>query len=300
MHHRTTGEKIFNCINIAILSLIALATMYPLLNVLAISLNQGLDSAYDSSLIFPRKFTLDNFILALRYPNIVNAFGISVARTLSGVTIHILTITLAAYALSKKDLVFRKAFITFLIIPTFLNPGLIPNYINMHNLGLINNFLVYILPGAFSFFNCLIIRTYIQGLPAELEESAVMDGASYWRVFASIIFPMTMPSIAAITLFSAVGAWNDWMTSLIYIPTKPELHTLQYLLQRVLKENEAVTNIMNSHDLYLYTEQQRQNTTTELSVRMAVLVITVVPIVLVYPFLQKYFTQGMLVGAVKG
>lgn len=300
MLYRSRGEKVFNVINIIIMTLIAGVTLYPFLNVLAISFNEGLDTVIDSSLIFPRKFTLQNFLMAIRYPNFIRAFWISVARTVLGVTISILTVTLAAYALSKKNLIFRNIIITFLIIPRFINPGLIPNYINMHNLGLINNFLVYVLPGAFSFYSCLIIRTYIQGLPAEMEESAVIDGASYWKVFIKIIFPMSMPCIAAITLFSAVGGWNDWMTSLIYVPTRYDLHTLQYLLQRILKESQTITEIMNINDLELYNEKHKFNTTTELSIRMAALVITVTPIIVVYPMLQKHFAKGLLLGAVKG
>lgn len=298
MIKQTLGDRIFNLCNLAIMIFLAVITLYPFLNVAAISFNEGIDTTINSSLIFPRKFTLENYMVAFKYPALKGAAAISMSRTVLGTLVHMLVVTLAAYALSKKDLLFRKSILTFYLLPTFINAGIVPYYINLYNLGLINNFLVYIFPVAFSFYDFLIIRTYIQGLPVELEESAIIDGASFSRIFLRIIIPMSIPAIAAITLFHAVYQWNEWFSSMVYV-SDSKLFTLQYLLQSILKEAQEISQVMSASD-YEFRNIERVKTTTETSVRMAVLMISTVPILIVYPFIQKYFAQGMMLGAIKG
>jgi putative aldouronate transport system permease protein len=208
---------------------------------------------------------------------------------------------MAAYVMTKKDFVLRVPILILFIIPMFIGGGLIPSYININNLKLRNNFLVYILPGGFSFYNLIIIRAYMLGLPKEVEESAFIDGAGFWTVLIRLIAPMSVPSIAAISLFTAVGQWNDWFTTMIYISDE-RLLTLQYLLQNILQEANRIREMMNSQlyqNLGLNMVESKV-TFTPTSIRMAILMISTVPILAVYPFVQKYFTKGITLGAVKG
>jgi putative aldouronate transport system permease protein len=292
------SEKMFNFVNISIMLGLCIVTLYPFLNVLAHAFNDGADSARGGITVFPRVFTLENIRTVLQNRELMQAAMITVARTLTGTFLNIMVTALAAYSLSKKDLLGRSVILVFFTLPMFIGGTLVSNFIIMHNLKLLNNFLVYIIPGAFSFFNMIVMRTYFYTIPDSLEESAKIDGASDFRIFMQIMLPLSVPMLAALSLFVGVGHWNDFFTNLLYVYNQ-KLNTLQFILMRIVREQNMMSFL---DDLKNYRpgrvgEKVRQMTPE--AIRSATITITVFPIVIIYPFLQKYFIKGMMIGAVK-
>ncbi|MEG6613579.1 carbohydrate ABC transporter permease [Pseudoclostridium thermosuccinogenes] len=302
MKHTSTRYKIFRVFNVLFMLVIIVITLFPYLHVLAKSLNEGIDASRGGITIFPRVFTWDNYKTVLGDRNIFNAATITIARVVIGTLLSLIVQYCAAYVMAKKDFIGKTVLLLFLIIPNFINAGLIPTFMLYHRLGLINNFLVYILPGLFSFYNMIIIRTYIKStIPDSLEESAKMDGANEITVLLRIFLPLSKPILATVSLWVAVGLWNDWITTLYYV-TRNRLFTLQYMLMRVIRESEAVLNMIaeavkEGRDM---NDLQQQIKTTPESLISAQIIITSVPIILVYPFFQKYFVKGVMIGAIKG
>ncbi len=292
---RSKGEKIFNVFNIGMLVFICCITLYPFINIAAIAFNNGIDTMRGGITIFPRMFTMENFRVALNYSTIRSSILVSVSRSILGTIYHIFAVTAAAYALTKNTLPYRKPILIYLFIPMFMHAGLVPFYINISNLGLINNYLVYILPAGFSFYHCIIVRTYMKTISNSLEESALIDGANYITIFFKIIVPLSLPAIAAISIFHAVYLWNDFWTTLLFISNK-KLYTLQFTLRQVLRGN--TTQEILSYGDFIQRQSEKRQVTTK-SLQMAILMVTVIPIVCVYPFLQKYFVKGVMIGGVK-
>lgn len=290
---RTKGEKTFDIINIVLMALFCLMIIYPVWNTVVISLNDATDAMMGGLYWWPRKFSLESYKTVLETPGIFKAFGVTVGKTVIGVITHVLFTAMVAYGLSKRDLVGRKLYLTVGVITMFFNGGLIPNYLLIRNLGLLDNFMVYIIPALFSFFDLIIFQSFFRELPASLEESAFIDGANEFQIFLKIILPLSMPVMATIALFNGVYQWNDFFTGIIYI-NNPDLQPIQTFLYKVIVQNSssqmlsampaAVTNLAK---------------TTSESIKLATMVIATLPIVLVYPFLQKYFVKGMLLGSVK-
>lgn len=277
------------------LFLLCVVCLYPFLNQLAISFNEGRDSAQGGITIFPRKPTLENYKTLFNDPGYVGAAVITISRSIIATVLHILVIFSAAYALTRKGLRGRKLITTILALPMYLQAGLIPMYILYRNLGLINNYWVYILPFCFSFYNMVIVRSFIQEIPEALEESALIDGANEIKILFKVILPLSFPVLATIALWSLVGQWNDWTTTLYYVTNK-ELYPLQYVMMRVIKQGEQIRN-----QAYLEgTGVDLSVKTTSESVKAAMIIATSAPIIAVYPFLQKYFVKGVTIGAVKG
>ncbi|AEE97828.1 carbohydrate ABC transporter permease [Mahella australiensis] len=298
MTYTSTGYKIFKCINIILMIIVAVVMIFPYLNVLANAFNDGLDTAMGGITIFPRKPTLENFRVLLSDNSLTRAAVISVLRVLSGTVVALFVQFTAAYVFTKKDLWGRNGLLMFLIIPMFFNGGLIPQYLLYSKIGLLNNFLVYILPTAFSFYNMIIIRTYLNTIPDSLKESARLDGANEFVILARIILPLSMPIVATITLWTAVAHWNDWTTTLYFV-TKTRLYTLQYILMQLLKESERIAKMMQeAQEMGLNVNNVQIRSTPE-AIKAAQVVITTLPIIIVYPFLQKYFIKGVMIGAVK-
>lgn len=294
---RSLGEKIFAVVNTIIMVLICVVSVYPYLNQLALSLNDGMDAISGGITIFPREFTFENYRTVFSDPSFLAAAKISVLRVILATLLGLLVTYAAAYGLTRRGLPYRKQLTLFLMLPSYIPVGTIPTYINMKNLGLINNFWVYILPGLFAFYNMVIIRSYLQELPPEMEESAKIDGANDLIIMFRIIFPMTLPVVACVALWISVGAWNDWTTTLTYI-TDRELHTLQYLMMRLVKEAE-LANSMSMQQAMSKGQEVKAKVTGD-TVKAATLIVTTLPILMVYPFLQKYFIKGINIGAVKG
>lgn len=289
--------KTFLAVNAIVLIFISALMIYPYLNQLAIALNDGNDSALGGITIFPRKFTLINFQTILSDPSVGKATLVSVLRTVLNVVIHLFVTFSAAYALTRRNLRGRSVINKVFMLTMYINAGTIPTYILYRYLGLINNFWVYVLPYSFSFYNMIIMRSFIQELPIALEESALLDGANELVIMLRIIVPLSKPVLATIALWVAVGQWNDYSSTLMYVTDK-NLFSLQYLMLRIIKQGEALKQIGLDQAMGADTVAATAQTTSE-SIKAAMLIVSTVPILCIYPFLQKYFVKGVTLGAVK-
>ena len=300
MKDRTVGFRIFNAFNITLMILLSITFLFPFINVLAKAFNDGADASRGGVWLWPRKFSTFNFEALLSQDDLFYASYISIARVLIGVLLSLFVTFGAGYALSIKGWRGRGAFQLIMLIPMYIGGGFIPYYLLLSSLGLINNFLVYVLPGAFSYFSAVMVRVYItSNIPSSLEESAKIDGANDFRILFRIILPLCAPIIATICLFRAVGLWNDWTTTLIYADKK-SLHTLQYKLALILRENQAIQQMIQE------TIRKGQSIkdipmpkTTPEALRSALMIIVTAPIIITYPLLQRYFIKGAVIGAVK-
>ena len=296
----TPGEFIFDVFNHILLFLIAFITLYPFWYVTILSLNNGRDAMMGGIWFFPRKFTLDNYIFVLSNPRIHSAYLVTIARTLVGTALTLIVCILTAYSLSKRNLRGRNIFLTIYLVPMFIGGTMASTYLTYGWLGLNDTFWVYVIPGCFSFFYMVIIRTFIYGLPPSLDESAKIDGAGPFRILVSIVLPLCTPVIATVGLYAGVGHWLDFGTNLYYVRFNQNLMVLQYLLYQVIR-NERMEAM---GDAALIASGGKSaggmsHTTTSESIRMATLMVTTLPILLVYPFVQKYFVKGMMLGALK-
>ncbi|WP_168120376.1 carbohydrate ABC transporter permease [Paenibacillus sp. HB172176] len=298
MKNQHAGYRIFTICNYLFIGLLALAALYPYLNTLAVALNDGNDSMLGGITVYPRMPTLGNFATLLKDSTIIQAMIVSVSQTVLGTLFALIVQFSAGYALTKRRLVGRNAILLFFIVPMFLNGGLIPTYLLYSKLHLLNNFLVYILPSAFSFFNVIIIRTYLYTIPASLEESAKIDGASELSILWRIILPLSRPILATIALWTAVTHWNDW-TSTLYFVTSGDLQTLQFKLMQMIKESQMIAQLIQEAQQRGETNLNHIVHVTPEAIRAAQVVITTIPIILVYPFLQKHFIKGVMIGSVK-
>ena len=295
---RSLGERVFNVFNVVFMLLLSAIMIYPYINQVAISFNEGMDTALGGITIFPRRFTMQNYTAVFADSSIWNGALVSVTRVLLEVVLSIAVVFIAAFGLTRKNLPYRRGLTFFLMIPAYVSAGVIPVYIIYRYLGLINSYWVYIVPRLFVFYNMVIVRSFLQELPESLEESAKIDGAGDFCIMAKIAFPLSKAVIATIALWIAVGSWNDWTTTLYYI-TKPELYPLQYIMMRLIKESEVVQKMAAEAAMTGGTSTVAFIPTSE-SIKAATLIVTTLPIILVYPFVQKYFVTGVMVGAVKG
>lgn len=285
----------FDIVLIVIMILVAIITIYPFLNVLAVSFNDANDTVKGGIHILPRKFTWQNYKeIFSGTSKLTHGFIISVLRTVVGTGVGVIASAMVAYTLSRRDFMFNKAVAVLFVLTMYVGGGLIPEYMLIRNLGLVNKFAVYILPGLISAFNVIIIRSFIDGLPEALQESAKIDGANDIIIFFKIILPLCVPVIATVSLFIAVGQWNSWFDTYLYAKSNDGLTTLQYELMKVM-DNASASAKVDPHSLTARTVNSNPE-----SIKMAITMVTTVPILLVYPFLQKYFVSGMTIGAVKG
>jgi len=294
----STGYKIFNIFNILLMIFLCAIMIYPYLNQVAISFNEGVDTARGGIGIFPRRFTLENYATILKDSGISTSALVSVSRTILNLVFSLIATFSAAFALTRQDLKGKKGITLYFVVTMYISAGTIPLYILYRYLGLINNFWVYVAPYLFSVYNMLIFRSFISGLPKSLEESALLDGANEIYIMFKIIMPLSKPVLATVALWVAVAQWNDYMTTLYYITDK-NLFTLQYQMIRIIKQGETIRQqalemAMNGG------EDAIQSKVTSEAVKSAMLIITTIPIICLYPFLQKYFVKGVTLGAVKG
>lgn len=290
--NKSFTEKLFEPINIVLLVLLAILTFYPFYYIAIYSLSDP-TKALSGVYLLPRGFTLQNYITILSRNNIAHAALISVLRSIIVTTLTVICSSLFAFGVTKELLPLRKFMYRGLVISMYVSSGLIPWYVTMKALHLKNNFLLYVLPNIVVAFFIILIKTYFEQLPKELEESAMIDGASYFTIFWKIIMPISKPILATVAIFQAVNQWNAW-TDNLYLCTSPKLQTLQLLLLNFLREQSSVAYAMDSNAM----KQAVKLTPT--SIRMTVTVIVILPIFLLYPFMQKYFLKGIMLGAVKG
>ena len=288
---RSREDWIIDGIIYVVSILILFLTVYPFYYVFMLSFNEGVDASLGGIYWFPRKFTLSNYTGFFDDMKWVRALLVSVLRTGIGTVLGVGFTALVAYAFSFKNLVGRKVYMTFVIICMYFSGGIIPYYAVLRSLHLIDSFAVYVIPGMLSLFYVAIGRTFFEDIPPSLRESAKIDGAGELKIFAKIILPISKPFLATVALFVGVGHWNNWYDSTFFIKDKT-LRTLPYLLMEVI--NQFKTTSSNMHVASL-----RATTTTSLSVQLSAMVVSVLPIIFTYPFLQKYFVNGMMVGAVK-
>ncbi len=291
------SDIVFNIINYTFFALFTLSCFFPFyyLFINTISSNDLVRAGRIN--FYPIGINFSNYIAMLQVNDLGNAFLVSVSRTLIGTFLMVLASALAGYLVTKREMWHRKLWYRFLVITMYFNAGIIPVYLNFLMLGLTDNYLVYILPGIVAPYNIILVKTYIESIPAELEESAYIDGAGFMTVFRKIVFPLCKPILATITIFGAVGHWNSFTDSLIYMQNSPKLYTLQHRLYVYLNSSSNLDSIMNNTTAASAAMQQQMNMKV---IKYTVSMVTIIPILLVYPFLQKYFEKGIMLGAVKG
>lgn len=287
---KKTGVKegrMFYALNTALLLLFTLIIIIPIWNVVvtSISLEQSTDG---SLMLWPRGVSFENYRRVFNNDAVVNAFMVSVARTVIGATSHVLFCAIMAYALSKKHLIGRNIYTRMGVLTMYVGGGMIPTYLLIRSLGLLNSFWVYIIPGLLSYYDVVILMNFFRDIPVSLEEAARIDGANDWKIFFKIYLPLSKPVLATVMLFSAVGHWNDFMTTKLYI-TNRALYPLQMLVYNIVVESQ-----LSSLD---YVGGMVE--TSARGVQLATIIVTTIPILLAYPLLQKYFISGMMQGAVK-
>lgn len=292
------GEKVGQTVIVVLLSLLCLSVIYPFLYMLAISLNEGADAARGGVYLWPRSFTLINYEIVLGNEVIRGAYLITIARTIIGTIFGMFVTLIAAYGLSYRGLPLRKGILAYVLITILFSGGLVPLYIQLFNLGLTNTFLVYIIPAAFSAWNMFVMLKFLQGIPEALIESAELDGAGPVRILFQIIMPLSKPMLAALGLFTAVGHWNDWFAGAFYVSDQ-SLIPVQTFLQQLLNASD-LSAVMGSNNNQEALARGSQQNITLMSIKMAVVMVSALPILCVYPFLQKYFVKGVLIGSVKG
>lgn len=288
----STANVSFVIINSIVLVLFCVITLYPILNTLAVSLNEGYDALKGGIYLLPRRFTWENYYKVFTKDNLVTSVTVSFARTIIGTVLQMFVTALLAYVLSRKEFLFKNQLSLFYVLTMYVNGGLVPTLLLFKGLNLTNNFWVYIIPGAISAFNMIVIRTYMNGLPDSFVESAQVDGAGHMKIFFRIILPLCKPVMATVALFIAVFQWNSWFDCMIYNMNRPDLTTMQFELQKLLS---SVSMQVGSSSMM----QNAADAVTPVSIRSASAIITALPIVVLYPLLQRYFVTGMMIGGVK-
>lgn len=276
----------------ALVVLLTFVFIFPFYVIIVCAFNEPTDLMTGYPMFWPRIFSTANFSTIFNSAILGRAAFLSVARTVLGTIVSVLGCSMTAYVLSREGLPGKKFLNNFFLIIMFFGGGLVPTYIMLNNYGLINNFLVFILPSIVSVYYVLIIKSYYVGIPPSVEEAAIIDGCNDVQVFFRIIMPMAVPVLAAIAVYSAVGHWNSWWDNYIYA-NKQSLTTLQLLLVRLIKESDTTT-LMSGSAFAQVTQL------SPFGVRMAATVIVTVPILVAYPFFQRYFISGITIGAVKG
>ncbi|MDR0784592.1 MAG: carbohydrate ABC transporter permease [Treponema sp.] len=302
MNYYTTSrleEKIFTIVNVLIMLIIGAVTLYPFWNTIAVSFNNATDTTRGGVTLWPRVFSTQNYKAVFSSGTIYHAFYISVLRTVIQTVTGVFFTSMLAFALSRKEFVLRKPFTIIIIVSMYINAGLIPAYFLMRSLHLINTFWVYVVPGMISAFNFVVIRTYMNSLPESIIESARIDGCGDFVIFMRIILPLCLPVLATIALFVAVGAWNSWFDTMIYNSGRANLHTLQYKLMEYLQSSQSQAKSAAAIGAMGMNQDAANSMVTPVSIRAAITVVAALPILAVYPFLQRYFVVGLNVGGVK-
>ncbi len=285
----TTGDVVITVFMV----LICFLAVYPVWYTIIISFNNSEDTLRGGVYWFPRVFTLESYRAVFQDKSIVNAFGVTILKTLIGTFTSVFFTSMVAYSFSKSHIMGNKVYLVIGTITMFFNGGLIPQFILYKNMGLYDNFMVYILPAMFSFYNMIIFMSFFRELPASLEESAKLDGANDILIFVRIILPVSLPVLATIALFNGVGQWNDYFTGVMFI-NRSTLQPIQTFLYRIVASASASKSVVAMPAGIAAQQVSSQ------SVRLATMVVTTVPIVCVYPFLQKYFVKGIMIGSIKG
>lgn len=286
----TLGERLFYAFVILCMLAVLVITLYPFVYVISMSLSSAVHVIRQDVWLLPKGLTFDSYVRVINEPGLWRAYGNTVLYTAVGTAVNVLMTVMMAYPLSKQNFKGRSVLSVIINITMFFNAGMIPNFLLIRALGLYDNRLVMIIPGAISVYNMIIARTFFSGLPASLEESASLDGANNVTILTRIIIPISMPVIAVLTLFYAVGHWNAYFTALLYLPDQAK-QPLQMFLVRLLVQNQQLMADGVGDAL--------QQAISAMQIKYATIIVVIFPILLVYPFLQRYFVQGVMVGAIK-
>lgn len=300
MMKRTTEDIVIDVIVFIIMITVFIATVYPFYYCLVISFNEGIDASRGGIFLWPRKFTLENYKAVFSNEQLLSGFGVTIARTIIGTVLSLFFTGLFAYSLSHKNLLFKNIYITLMIIAMYFSGGLIPYFVLLKHLRLLNTFWVYIIPSLLSSFNAIIMMSFFREIPNELEESARIDGANDLTIFFRIIFPVSSPVFATVALFNGVGHWNNWFDAAFFVNNR-KLKTAAFMLMELI--NQA--NLTAVQQGVAVSEAERSatyatQTFTAETIRMSTMIVVVVPIICVYPFLQRYFVKGIMIGSIKG
>ncbi|MEJ9218078.1 carbohydrate ABC transporter permease [Paenibacillus glucanolyticus] len=294
MQIESRGDRIFNLIKYTVLILVTIIVMYPLVFVLSASFSDPQTVLRGEMLLWPKGVNLNSYVKIFQNKDIISGFTNTLVYTSLGTFINLAMTILAAYPLSRKDFVGRNAIMAMLVFTMFFSGGLIPTYLLIKNLGMLNTLWVMIIPNAVSIWNIIIMRTFFQqSIPGELQEAATIDGCSNIKILTRIILPLSMPIIAVTILFYAVGHWNAFFNALLYLSDKDKF-PLQLILREILIQGQ--TNDMVKMSTESAIKQQREVE----GIKYAVLVVANIPVLALYPFLQRYFVKGVMIGAIKG
>jgi putative aldouronate transport system permease protein len=290
--NRKSGELIFDWGNVLVMLFICFITIYPIWYVLVNSFNDGTDAMRGGIYWYPRVFSLESYSAVFQSGGLMLAMGITIAKTLLGTVLHVLFTAMVAYAFSRKELIGRKLYMYMGTITLFFGGGLIPSYLLIRDLHLLDTFLVYIIPAMFSFFDLIIFLSFFREIPEGMEEAAKIDGANDLKIFYRIVLPVSMPVLATIAVFHGVYQWNDYFTAVIFT-NNVDLQPIQTFLYRIvaLSGSNQIASVVPDNIVRKVTSQ---------SVKLATMIVTTAPIVVVYPFLQKYFVKGFMIGSIKG
>jgi putative aldouronate transport system permease protein len=291
---KTVEDRVIDIAVFFILAAVFFVTAYPFYLSIVLSFNDGLDAARGGIYLWPRRFTLDNYRAFFTDEKWILGFGVTALRTLIGTVVTTLFTSMVAYGLSYEKLIGKKLYMKIAVFCLYFSGGLIPYYMVLNALGLLNKFLVYIIPSGLNLFYAIVAVSFFRTLPFELHESATIDGAGELKIFFRIILPVSKPLLATIAIFTGVGHWSSWFDSAFFVQNK-NLRTLGYLLMEVINRSNftgasATTAAMAA----------AHSTLTPLAIQVTAMVISVFPIMVIYPFLQKYFVTGLTLGAVKG
>ncbi|MBM7565778.1 carbohydrate ABC transporter permease [Paenibacillus sacheonensis] len=292
---KSYSDRIYLTCVYVFLTFVFAITFYPFWNILVLSLNSADDSVRGGIYLWPRAINFDSYKQILQDAEILNGLKVTVLRTLIGTPLALAVISLLAFALSKRDLVYGRTITLFFIFTMYFGGGLIPYYMILKNVHLIDSFMVYIFPNLMNVFFVIIVRTFMQELPLEVEESAKMDGANDVQIYWRIILPICVPVLVTIGLFSAINHWNSWFDSYVFT-YKPNLKTLQAVLVKILNQYQTESFTSSANQM---ADSAKRNAVSSDTIRMAATMVATLPIIMVYPFLQRYFVKGMTLGAVK-
>ena len=285
------GERVIDICSYVIISIFVILCFLPFYYLMICTISDNEMVEYGKVLLLPVGIHFENYVEVFKIQNLLNAAWISVLKTFIGTGVMVLMTSYAAYFFTKTEMWGRKFWYRFCVITMYFSTGLIPHYLTNKMLGLTNNFLIYVVPGCIAVYNMVLIKTSIEAMPASLEESAYLDGAGFITRFVKIVLPLQKPILATISLFGAVNQWNDFFTAKIYI-TNSKLQPLQFLLYEMLNRIQTAVSQMD--------DAEAETFISPVGVRMTLTAVVVIPILCVYPFVQKFFVKGIMIGAVKG
>ena len=297
--HYTTSDIIFNCINYSMFALFTVICAYPFYYLIINTISSNALSASGGINLIPKEVHFQNYIEVLKLRGLPTAVWISVSRTVIGTIATVLASAFLGFMFTQNKMWGRKFWYRFLVITMYFNAGLIPLFITMKTLHLTNTFWVYIIPAIVQPFNIILVKTYVESIPSSLQEAAEIDGASILKIFSQIILPTSKPILATIAIFAAVGQWNSFQDTLIYI-TDQKLYSLQYLLYQYINQASSLATMVKNNSGTALNMVALATKQTPTSIRMTVSVIVILPILFVYPMFQRYFVKGIMIGAVKG